>query len=295
MGPGEPIGFSIAQHKLNVFMHYHDFYELALVVRGTGMHLTIDGAQPVRRGSVAFVAPGVAHGFALCESLVVYNCFLRVEAAQFDLPWAPRDGRLGRLFSPAGLQAQRPITMTLDEADLTACLGHLDAIRERPVEERSEAHDLGHLLLALDILARDLEQEQPDGLLIDPRAPLLVMSAVEAIERDLRRHWTLDELSNELCVGPFYLVRLFKRWLGLPPMAFANRRRAERAAALLSTTDDPVAEVGTAVGWPDPSYFARRFRREFGSTPRAYRARVREHHAAGQARGRLPSTRAASG
>jgi AraC family L-rhamnose operon transcriptional activator RhaR len=281
IGPDEPIGFSVAQHKINVFMHYHDFYELALVVQGKGMHITAEGSQPVSRGSVVFVAPGAGHGFEKCESLVVYNCFLRIEAAQFDLPWAPRDGRLGRLFGPPGLKPQRPIVVTLDEADLVACLAHLDAIRERAIADRSEAHDLGHLLLALDILARDLEQEQPDSPAVDPRAPVLVMRAVELIERDLGSHWTLDDLSAELCVGPFHLVRLFKRWTGLPPMAFANRRRAERAAALLSTTDDPIAEVGAAVGWPDPSHFARRFRREFGAAPRVYRDRAREHHAAG--------------
>jgi AraC family L-rhamnose operon transcriptional activator RhaR len=282
MGPDEVIGFSVAQHKLNVFMHYHEFFELALVTRGTGMHVTADGAQAVGRGSTMLIAPGVGHGFELCESLVVYNCFLKVEAAQFDLPWAPRDGRLGRLFGRPGLPPHRPIVLTLDEDALTACLGHLDAIRERPRADRSEAHDLGHLLLALDILSRDLEQEQPEHVVLDPRAPLLVSSAVELLEQDLARRWSLDELAGQLCVGPFHLVRLFKHWVGLPPIAFANRRRAERAAALLATTDEPISAIGSSVGWSEPSYFARRFRGEYGTTPRVYRMRVREHHAAGR-------------
>ena len=57
----------------------------------------------MRRGTAIFVAPGVSHGYEMGDDLVVYNCFLRVEAAQFDLPWVPRDGRLGRLFGPRGL------------------------------------------------------------------------------------------------------------------------------------------------------------------------------------------------
>ena len=117
-------------------------------------------------------------------------------------------------------------------------------------------------------------------VVIDPRAPALVASAIELLAQDLHRHWTLDELADQLCIGPFHLVRSFKRWVGVPPIAWANRRRAERAAILLSTTDEPIAAIGAQVGWPDPSYFSRRFRQEFGVGARAYRVRSHEHQAA---------------
>lgn len=281
MGPTDMIGFLIANHPLYTFEHYHDFFELAFVTRGTGLHVTDAGDEPVARGTAIFVAPGVSHGYKMCDDMVVYNCFLRVEAAQFDIPWASRDGRLGRLFSPLGLAPRAPVVVTLEESALVACIHHLDAIRECPPADRSEAHDLGHLLLALDVLARRLEQDQPDTGVIDPRAPRLVASAVELMEQDLRRHWTLDELAGQLCIGPFQVVRLFKRWVGMPPIAFGNWRRAERAAILLTTTDDPISAIGAQVGWPDPSHFARRFRHEFGVGPREYRGRSHDHQAFG--------------
>ncbi len=287
--PGELLGFNVAHQPLSVFAHFHDFYELALVLHGTGHHITSGGAQAVRRGTAIFVAPGVSHGYEMGDDLVVYNCFLRVEAAQFDLPWVPRDGRLGRLFGPRGLVPRMPVVVMLDEEALTACLGHLDAIQERPAGDRSEAYALGHLLLALDVLASRLEREDAAHTVLDPRAPALVASATALLDNDLCRHWTLDDLSGELCVGPFHLVRSFKRWVGMPPIAYANRRRAERAAILLSTTDDPVAAVGARVGWPDPSHFSRRFRREFGVGPRTYRAQSHEHQASGRPGGSGPT------
>ena len=51
-------------------------------------------------------------------------------------------------------------------------------------------------------------------------------------------------------------------------MHYLARLRAERAAAMLVSTDLPVAVVGTEVGWPDPAYFSRRFRASFGVSPR---------------------------
>jgi AraC family L-rhamnose operon transcriptional activator RhaR len=277
--PAAMIGFLIANHPLYTFEHFHDFFELALVTQGTGLHVTDAGDEPVARGTAVFVAPGVSHGYKMCDDMIVYNCFLRVETAQFDLPWASRDGRLGRLFSPVGLVPRLPVVVTLDEAALVECIDHLDAIRQCLPAERSEAHDLGHLLLVLDVLASRLEVDQAHLAAVDPRAPQLVATAIDVLSRDLSRHWTLDELAAQLCIGPFYLVRLFKRWAGMPPIAYANRRRAERAAVLLSTTDDPVAAIGAQVGWADPSHFSRRFRREFGVGPRDYRNRSHEHQA----------------
>ena len=275
MEPKQLVGFSLAHHPLSVFLHFHEFYEIGLVIRGTGKHITAAGDESLRRGSAIFVAPGVSHGYEMCEDLLVYNAFLRVEAARFDLPWAPRDGVLGRLFMPAGATPRAPVVVTLGEGDLADCLGHLEAIREHLPEIRSEAYDLGHMLLAIDVLARELGRERPDHQAADPRAPAIVTSAIDLIERDLLRHWTLDELSAQLFIGPFHLVRLFSRWVGLPPIAFANRRRAEQAAILLSSTDDAIAAIGAQVGWPDPSHFSRRFHLEFGTSPRSYRTQSR--------------------
>jgi hypothetical protein len=42
-------------------------------------------------------------------------------------------------------------------------------------------------------------------------------------------------------------------------------------ARLLRETDRSIAEIATAVGFADQSYFDRRFRRRFGRTPRQFR------------------------
>jgi AraC family L-rhamnose operon transcriptional activator RhaR len=275
MGPAELVGFSVGKHLATVFDHFHEFYELALVLQGQGQHVTSGRSRSVGRGSVMFVPPGISHAWELCDDLIVYNCFLRVEAARFDLSWAQRDPRLGFLFAPAAGSLGLPVELDLSEATFSELHSHLEAIHLRSPDERSEAFDLGHLLLALDVLARQLGPDTVGPGVASPAAPAVVRAAVRLLEADLRRHWTLDELARELCVGVFYLVRLFKHWMGMPPIAYANQRRAVRAAVLLTSTDEPVAAIGAEVGWPDPSHFARRFRHVHGSGPRAYRGTSR--------------------
>jgi AraC-like DNA-binding protein len=48
-------------------------------------------------------------------------------------------------------------------------------------------------------------------------------------------------------------------------------RRMRKAAALLVETEATVKEVGVQVGIPEPSYFCRRFRSSFGTTPLRFR------------------------
>jgi AraC family L-rhamnose operon transcriptional activator RhaR len=51
--------------------------------------------------------------------------------------------------------------------------------------------------------------------------------------------------------------------------------RTERAAEMLARSSLPIARVGAAVGWDDPTYFARRFKTMVGLTPLEYRRRNR--------------------
>jgi AraC family L-rhamnose operon transcriptional activator RhaR len=102
-----------------------------------------------------------------------------------------------------------------------------------------------------------------------------VSAATSRLDAAPEHPWQLDELARAVNLDPAYLTRLFRRHLGLSPITYLARLRAEKAAGLLARTTLPVARVGSLVGWPDPTYFARRFRSMVGLTPSGYRQRLR--------------------
>ncbi|WP_269779067.1 helix-turn-helix domain-containing protein [Propioniciclava soli] len=62
---------------------------------------------------------------------------------------------------------------------------------------------------------------------------------------------------------------------GKSPIAYLTMLRTERMAGLLRATDTPIAVIAREVGWGDPDFAARQFRRSVGVTPREYRAMIR--------------------
>jgi len=100
-----------------------------------------------------------------------------------------------------------------------------------------------------------------------------VLEGMRMMEERPAYQWTLTALAAELHLAPGYLVRLFKAATGLPPMAYLSRQRVELAANRLLHTDQPINRIGESVGWPDPNYFARRFKSHYGLSASTYRAR----------------------
>ena len=133
IAPGSVVGLWLVEHLPVVHPHDHAFYEMALVLSGSGFHVCGDSEEPVQAGTVVFVPPGVAHGYRGCRDMEVYNCFFRAELAEFELLWAARDDDLVALFGRSGTRRPQDdhVVMQVDRAAFEQCVGELDAIRLR--------------------------------------------------------------------------------------------------------------------------------------------------------------------
>jgi transcriptional regulator GlxA family with amidase domain len=69
--------------------------------------------------------------------------------------------------------------------------------------------------------------------------------------------------------------RRFTQATGFSPIAYVQRLRLEEAKRRLERSDAPIDEIGWAVGYQDPAFFRRLFKRTLGVTPGAYRRKLR--------------------
>ncbi len=90
---------------------------------------------------------------------------------------------------------------------------------------------------------------------------------------NLRKSWTLDDLSAAAHASPEKLRLLSKDETGRSPIRHVTHLRMQRAAALLLDTTASVEDVASRVGYENSYNFSTAFKRHYGASPREYRKR----------------------
>src|SRR6185503_8475858 len=84
----------------------------------------------------------------------------------------------------------------------------------------------------------------------------------------------LNQLAGHVALSPYYLLRVFRAEVGMPPYAYLESVRIRHAQRLIET-GKPLAEVAAEVGFSNQSHLTRRFKKIIGATPGQYAAQVR--------------------
>jgi len=99
-----------------------------------------------------------------------------------------------------------------------------------------------------------------------------LLRARDLIEARYRHPLDVATLAQAARLSPAHFSREFRRAFGESPHQYLLTRRLERAAALLRTTDQSVAEICLSVGLTSIGSFTTSFTRTFGKSPTVYRA-----------------------
>lgn len=101
--------------------------------------------------------------------------------------------------------------------------------------------------------------------------------AQEYMEAHSAEKFSLEEMADALYVNGSYLLRVFKRYMGMTPLRYHHVVRCAKAKELLARPELSISEVGETVGFVSSSHFTHIFRKTEGCTPTEYRRRtVRE-------------------
>ena len=80
----------------------------------------------------------------------------------------------------------------------------------------------------------------------------------------------VGQMAEDVFLSRTQLYRKIKNATGYSPNQLINEIRLERAAELISAMADTLTQICYAVGFKEPSYFAKRFKKKFGLTPGQY-------------------------
>jgi AraC family transcriptional regulator, arabinose operon regulatory protein len=108
---------------------------------------------------------------------------------------------------------------------------------------------------------------------ISPHVDARIRAALQVMERDIARPPGMRELAARAGLSYGRFAHLFKSQLGVTPKRAQRLIRLRRAALQLEYSDEPVGAIAERTGFSSVFDFSRGFRREYGLSPSAYRAR----------------------
>lgn len=104
----------------------------------------------------------------------------------------------------------------------------------------------------------------------------IIKKAKEYINQRFMKDISLDEVSREVDISSYYFSKLFKGETGENFIEYLTRIRMDKARELLQSKEFSIKQICVLVGYSDPNYFSRIFKKSIGITPTEYREKEEE-------------------
>ena len=250
--------------------HSHDLVELAVILRGRAEHVTGAGRCLLRRGDVLLIPRGVYHRYdETSADFSIFNILFVPEefpVPPMDLAALPGFATLRNPASCEGIPSCR-----IPGAEFKAVTQLLDLMLHEATEHPAGFNFiLQNLFLTLaGMLCRWLP------------APARATGQSHGVEKALaflNSHYqstvTNAQLARLAHLSVAALLRNFAIRAGASPRQYQLALRIDEARALLQSSARPLPEIAAAVGFHDPNYFARVFRKFTGCSPSQFRSQT---------------------
>lgn len=246
--------------------HIHrGLFQVVHVVDGPAEVRLDDRASPLDPPCSVTIPPGTVHAFAFRPQTrgFVVTCAEQIVAAP---------GAAGALLAPL-LQVPLILPAAGDPASaarIAALIEHIGAEFQWSQPGRPQMVDwlLRCLLLLLgrQAAARAAQGEGGRQRLQTAFARFRVL-----VEAHYQEHWSVADYATALHVSESGLNRLCRAVAGRPAHQFVQERLLLEAKRKLTYIAAPAALIAYELGFSDPAYFARFFKKHTGTTPGAYR------------------------
>lgn len=280
-----------------------DWIRLIFVRDGSAILLSEFGEKPVRIGDAVLLAANVLCGIEPEDHVTVTVIYADTDYVIDQVFWQHASLLLDRLDAQdfaATIYTEPAQVLRLGEGRAGMLMPWLDELVALSIEDRpvvnfhrtqalwfSVAHVIAPYIKTSPI--RTSSTQRATTWPTSPRhrrfAPLRreARRAAELLRANPERRWSVTDLAEAVHLSKSQVGRVFVEAYGKSPIAYLTMLRTERMAGLLRTTDAPIAVIAREVGWADPDFAARQFRRSVGIAPSQYRtmSRVRSPQASG--------------
>ncbi|MCD8301470.1 MAG: AraC family transcriptional regulator [Prevotellaceae bacterium] len=253
----------------NHLPHVHTFYEILWFQKAGGTHTVDFSSYPVEANSLFLLCPGQVHhfdGVTRHKGVLLRFCtdFLQDDASDDSLLRSD----MFNVFEPS------PYCVVRD----SVCLAKMSELVGKMQDELPCADAFAHMEMIrslakifLILIHRNGERQGTPHLDAMKASHRLFLRFRQMVEQRYTTLHTVQDYARELGTSLKSLSVCVRECSGKSPLAFINSRIVLEAKRLSAFSSLMVKEIAYYLGYDDPSYFMKFFKRETGYLPSDFR------------------------
>lgn len=249
------LGKSPQKKHYNIKLDKPNHHSLIYCQNGSGVLDYRDRSRPVKPGDLIILSPNESAHFHADRD---EHC------AAF---WIFFEGDLAINFAERLLMKMDDGLATVGElASILTNLNYLLDLGSRGYTATNVIHAVHLLQQSLSYLALQLRLRAFNS------SSKFDIDAVERMMRDnLHRDLNLDTLAHYSKLSKFHFAKKFKELTDTAPMQHFINMKIQNACSQLDNSDLTIKQIAASLGYSDPYYFSRLFKKSVGMSPKQYR------------------------
>ncbi|WP_455453492.1 AraC family transcriptional regulator [Streptococcus salivarius] len=276
----QPIALSVNPINSFVPYHFHNYVEMIFPLMGDLSIMIEDEQLELHEGDIFIVGPNTVHkNIESGPDTVVLNIAIRPTAfTMTDLEFLRRNGSSSYLsdllfFTPSVTDGNGIYTVfkTKDSDGMSSTIANIIYEYYNKGDEQSNDIIRYELLVLFVKLLRI--SSRSNAMISSQKTESHLLSFMLYIEKYYASA-TLEEMADHFGYNPSYLSTYLKKHTGKSFIKLVHLQRINVAADFLRYTQAPIEQIATKVGYENPSYFYKIFKKTMGLSPAEYRDNI---------------------
>lgn len=246
--------------------HSHDFYEMNIVLNGSGIHQIENTKLNVKRGDVFVIPPMVTHAYYDTKHLEVYHILLKKdfiklhEKQSISVPGYLQLFELEPLLRP---NFSKPFFLHLNQTQISEIVNDFKFI-----EDNSEFADEKYAPLRENTALKIIyyfsfifyKQLSNNSKPTNQKYANQILDTLEYINYHLAEKLTIDLLAERVYLSRSTFLRSFKAVCGYSPMQYLNQCRIKKATELIESSTIQKTQIALSCGFYDLSHMEKQLK-----------------------------------
>lgn len=250
----------------NVLLHKHDFYEFLYIVEGSMKNYIDDKQYTLKQGDFSLIMPGETHRATPIKSSVQRDICIPTDI--FESLCNSIDTSLLSFLKNS--EHSRRFSIPLNQQ-----VSFMQKLND--VTMQTSRNDIGSKILVISLLTDLLYSILPtEGHSVDSNLPqwvnkiLLRFNDVNYIKDGI------PAITKNINYNQTYINRIFKKHVGVSLGSYLNETRLKFSLTYLKTSTVSVNSIAEILGFSSTSFFYKKFKEKYGTTPNDYRKSILE-------------------